>query len=140
MRLSWFFNQRGLWVSLLAILFIMMLTPAFAADAGDDTAGLAGVANKVTQGVGTIVSAISAAAYLAGIGFGLGSILKFKQHKDNPTQIPVGTPIAMLFIAVALVFLPSIIKMTGQTLFGEEGHAGGAKGSGINIIDETSGT
>ena len=34
------------------------------------------------------------------------AIFKFKQHKDNPTQVPVGTPVAMLAISAALVFLP----------------------------------
>lgn len=28
---------------------------------------------------------------------------------DNPTQIPIGTPIALAFIAAALEFLPSIL-------------------------------
>jgi intracellular multiplication protein IcmD len=38
--------------------------------------------------------------------------MKFKQHKDNPTQTPIGTPIALVFIAAALLFLPSILGVT----------------------------
>lgn len=38
--------------------------------------------------------------------------------KDKPTQIPVGTPIALLFIAAALLFLPSILGVAGETMFG----------------------
>jgi intracellular multiplication protein IcmD len=36
------------------------------------------------------------------------AILHFKQHKDGPTQIPIGTPISLEFIAAALLFLPTI--------------------------------
>ncbi len=28
---------------------------------------------------------------------------------DNPTQIPIGTPIALVFIAAALLFIPSVL-------------------------------
>jgi intracellular multiplication protein IcmD len=57
---------------------------------------------------------------IPGLGFSIGAILKFKQHKDNPTQTPIGTPIALVFIAAALLFLPSIIGITGETLFGDD--------------------
>ncbi len=68
--------------------------------------------------IGNIASLISAASYVGGFGFALGAILKFKAHKDNPTQVPVGTPIALVFIAAALIFLPTIFSVSGQTLFG----------------------
>jgi len=67
---------------------------------------------------GNIASLITAASYVAGFAFALGAILKFKQHKDNPTQIPVGTPIALVFIAAALLFIPTIFSVSGATLFG----------------------
>lgn len=45
--------------------------------------------------------------------------MKFKQHKDNPTQITIGTPIALTFVAASLLFLPSILSVTGGTMFGK---------------------
>jgi len=53
-----------------------------------------------------------------------GAIAKFKQHKDNPTQIPIGTPIALLFIGAALLFLPTILQIAGGTIFGDGGVPG----------------
>ncbi|HST19776.1 MAG TPA: hypothetical protein VLR90_01555 [Blastocatellia bacterium] len=38
--------------------------------------------------------------------------------RDSPTQIPIGTPIALLFISAALLFIPSVFSSTGATLFG----------------------
>ena len=58
-------------------------------------------------------------AYISGIGFFIAAIFKFKQHKDNPTQIPMGTPVALLMIAVCLVFLPYIITASGKTFTGD---------------------
>jgi len=107
----------GIFVSL----FYMM--PVLAAD---QTIG--DVADTVVDNFKALARLITAAAYIAGMGFAIGSILKFKAHKDNPTQIPVGTPIAMLFIAAAMIFLPSIFTIAGHTLFGSGAETGGIGG------------
>ena len=85
-----------------------------------DTAAqtLGGIAAWITGSSTDISKLVTAGAYVAGLAFTLGAIMKFKQHKDNPTQIPVGTPIALVFIAAALLFLPSILSVAGGTLFG----------------------
>jgi intracellular multiplication protein IcmD len=70
-----------------------------------------------TASFANITKLITAGSYVAGFGFAVGAILKFKQHKDNPTQIPIGTPIALIFIAAALLFLPSLVPSSGGTLF-----------------------
>lgn len=75
-----------------------------------------------------------AMAYLSGFGFTVSAVFKFKQHKDNPTQIPVSTPLALLFVGIVLIFLPGIIKPTGFTIFGTDAKlddmAGGFTGDG----------
>ena len=86
------------------------------------------VANKLTTGFGAIAKLITAGAYLAGLGFSVGAIMKFKNHKDNPSQVPIGTPIAMTFIAAALLFLPSILGVTGGSLF-DNAETGGPSGT-----------
>lgn len=103
----------------------MVTVGAFAADES-----LGQIATNLTgsfTGIGKLMIAIS---YIAGIGFAIAAIFKFKQHKDNPTQIPLGTPLAMLAIAIALVFLPSFFKPAGKTLGVTA--AGGFTGSGIS--------
>lgn len=79
------------------------------------------MASSITSSFTSLTKLITAGSYLAGLGFSIGAIMKFKQHKDNPTQIPIGTPIALVFIAAALLFLPSILKVTGSTMFGGSG-------------------
>ena len=79
------------------------------------------MASQIASSFASLAKLITAGSYVAGLGFSIGAILKFKQHKDNPTQIPVGTPIALVFIAASLLFLPSILGVTGATMFGSGG-------------------
>ncbi len=96
---------------------------ALAADTDDN---LGKVASTITGSFSQLAKLITAGAYMAGIGFCMASMLKFKAHKDNPTQIPIGTPIALLFIGAALIFLPNIFRIAGYTIFG--GTSGGTTG------------
>lgn len=109
-----------------ACIFFMTLISREAA-AGGLTLG--GMASSMIKTFTSVTRLITAGSYLAGLGFSIGAIMKFKQHKDNPTQIPIGTPIALVFIAAALLFLPTILGMTGQTMFGGSGSTAGPTGT-----------
>lgn len=87
------------------------------------------IATTITQSFAGVAKLITAGAYIAGVGFALTSILKFKAHKDNPTQIPIGTPIALLFVSAALMFLPTLFGIAGQTVFGTTAGMGGLTGT-----------
>jgi hypothetical protein len=67
------------------------------------------------DGVG---EAITGGSYVAGLAFAVGAVMKFKQHKDNPTQVPIGTPVTLVAIAAALLFLPSVLSVEGYTVVG----------------------
>ena len=102
--------------------------------AGSQTIG--GMASSITGSFKSLAKLITAGSYLAGLGFSIGAIMKFKQHKDNPTQIPIGTPIALVFIAAALLFMPSILGVAGATMFGS---GGGSTAGPTGTIFTTSG-
>ena len=87
------------------------------------------MASSMTATCSNIGLMITGGSYIGGLAFSIGAIMKFKQHKDNPTQVPIGTPIALVFIAAALLFLPSILSVTGQTMFGAKGSTAGPKGT-----------
>jgi len=90
---------------------------------------LGDMALTITKSFEGLAKLITAGAYMAGIGFVMASMLKFKAHKDNPTQIPIGTPIALLFVGSALIFLPHIFVIAGYTIFGGTGGAAGINGT-----------
>lgn len=92
------------------------------------TQDIGSVAQSISKTFGSLAQLITAVAYVSGMGFGMAAILKFKAHKDNPTQIPIGTPIALLFVAAALLFLPTLFGVAGVTVFGSSGKQGGITG------------
>jgi len=105
------------------------VTSAFAEDLTLTT-----IVNNVGGTFKSIGQLMSAAAYLAGFGLTVAAIFKFKQHKDNPQQTPMGTPIAMLLVGVALIFLPNIIAPAGSSIFGSSASVGGFTGEGVKAI------
>ena len=87
------------------------------AEAAFAVSGIGTVAGNVTSNLRNIAYLITAGSYVAGFGFAVAAIVKFKAHKDNPTQIPISMPIVLLFVGAALIFIPSVFKSTGITLF-----------------------
>jgi len=55
-----------------------------------DTASTGEIASKVTTQTGGLTEVITAGSEAAGAAEEVASIEKFKHHKDNPTQIPLG--------------------------------------------------
>jgi intracellular multiplication protein IcmD len=117
--------KKGI-LGLLALSCFAVGTAAFAADAA--VSGIGAVAGNVTKNLDAVAKLITAASYVAGMAFAVGAVVKFKAHKDNPTQIPIGTPIALLFVGAALIFIPSVFKVSGSTLFGGSGTVAGVSG------------
>lgn len=112
---------------LFAVVCFGIGTAALAAS-GVAVSGVGGVAAQATSNLSNIAKLITAASYVAGMAFAVGAIVKFKAHKDNPTQVTIGAPIALLFVGAALIFIPSVFKVTGSTLFGQSGVVAGASG------------
>ena len=110
------------------ILGVLALTCLTVGTAALAISGIGSVAAQVTSNVGNIAKLVTAASYVAGMAFAVGAIVKFKAHKDNPTQIPIGTPIALLFVGAALIFVPTVFKVSGSTLFGTSGTVAGVSG------------
>lgn len=94
----------------------------------DSTATLGTMASNISATLASVGRLITGASYIAGLAFAIGAIMKFKQHKDNPTQTPIGAPIGLLVVAAALLFMPSVMHMAGATLFGTGASTAGSSG------------
>lgn len=123
-------NLMKFLLSTAALAGLFFVDSALAQSSGSAPSGSIGeVAENVVQSFSSVAKLITAGAYVAGMGFVLGAIFKFKAHKDNPTQIPIGTPIALLFIGAAMLFLPQIMSVAGTTVFGDSGEVGTVTGT-----------
>ena len=118
---SKFKGFSGFIVTLLGVALLFVAGEALAT-----VSTLGDMATQITGSFAQVTKLITAMSYLAGLGFAVGSIIKFKAHKDNAQQTPIGQPIGLLMVAAALLFLPSILNVAGSTMFG----AGGAKTAG----------
>ena len=114
--------------SLLALFLISNIVMA----GGGEGQSLGTVAGTITTSMTNVAKLITAASYVAGVGFALMGMLKFKAHKDNPQQVPLSQPIVLLAIAAGLVFLPSLIKSAGQTVWGGSAEGATAQGGGLS--------
>jgi len=90
---------------------------------------LGSMASTITQSFTGLTKLITGGSYVAGLGFAVGAIIKFKAHKDNPTQITIGVPVSLTAIAAALLFLPTVLNMAGDTMFGSGAQTSGPTGS-----------
>lgn len=117
----------------IGLTMLMMFSRAFALA---DDATIGGVADQVTTSFKQIGALMIAASYIAGFGLVCASMFKFKAHKDNPTQVPLSTAVALFTIGAVLAFLPAILKPAGTTVFGDKAQTGGFQGEGVDVIDE----
>ncbi len=96
-----------------------------------DSKTFGSVAANITKTFSDMGKMLTGLSYVAGLGFAIAAILKFKQHKDNPQQVPVGMPLGLLAVAAAFLFLPTLMGVTGQTLFGGGQRTAGPSGTTI---------
>lgn len=59
------------------------------------------MAGSITGSLTSVTKLITAAAYVAGLGFSISAIAKFKQYKDDPTQVGLG-PVSQIIMIEAL--------------------------------------
>ena len=96
------------------------------------------MATSINDTFTAISSLVGGAAYLFGLIFTVAGLFKFKQHRDNPQQVQIGTPFTLLGIGVLLIFLPNLITQSGSTVFSSGTTTGGASGSGFDDIGSSS--
>lgn len=97
------------------------------------------MAESITGSFTNVSKLITAGSYVAGLGFSIGAIMKFKQHKDNPTQIPIGTPAALTAVAASLLFLPTVLSAKGTDITGSAISSGDVSAASVKAAAEKAG-
>ena len=86
---------------------------------GDDaiSGGIKSLFQNVYSNFDQVATLMGGSAYLAGLVFTVAAMMKIKQHRDNPTQVPVATGLVYLVAGVGLIFLPSTLREGATTIF-----------------------
>ena len=112
-------------LSLQTLLLSTITTQVFAQSSGQsflkDNDGSEGGIKSLFQNVYSnfdqIATLLGGSAYLAGLVFVVAAMMKIKQHRDNPTQVPVATGLIYLLAGVGLIFLPTTLQEGADTIF-----------------------
>lgn len=100
-----------------------------------DSPTVGSIAESINSSFTNVTKLVTASSYLAGLGFSVAAIAKFKTHKDNPTQIPIGTPIALVSVAAALLYLPDIESAAGKAGVTEAAVKAAASAAGVTTSE-----
>lgn len=98
------------------------------ADTPPPAGGIGTVADTLLSNFSSVAKFMTASFYILGLGFMGSALFKFRAQKENPTQIPITTPIALLFVGAAFLFTPSLFNTAGYTLFSDGGTTAGVSG------------
>ena len=100
-------------------------------------ANIGGMAESINSTFTAIASLIGGASYLFGLCFTTAGLFKFKQHRDNPQQVQLGSCFTLLGIGILLIFMPSLVTQAGQTVFTSGLSSGGASGSSFTDLSSS---
>lgn len=101
-------------------------------------ANIGDMAANINSTFAQIAALVGGASYLFGLVFVLVGLFKFKQHRDNPQQVQIGTAFTLIGIGVCMIFLQTLITQSGSTVFSSDMTSGGASGSGFDDIGGSS--
>ncbi len=95
--------QRVCYFYVIAIGLLVMPSVCLAASLGE-------VAGSLLEPTRIITQLMYGVSYVAGAGMLVMAFLQYKVHRNNPSQVRLGTPIAYLMFAIALLLLPLIAQ------------------------------
>ncbi len=75
--------------------------------------------------LGAVADLISSGSYIIGAATGVMSLLKFKEHNENPQQNKISKPITLLAVSGGLLALPSFLTVGQDSLGLEQTDEGG---------------
>ena len=110
-------------------LLLLATQEVFASSGGQS---LSDIVNNVQTNIKTLAPLLAIISYIAGIAFAIAGIVKFKAHKDNPSQVALSQAIVYLGVGAALIFLPMILQSAGSTVFGGQATSAGGATTGVS--------
>ena len=116
-------RKKRLTITMLYLFIILFSSNIFSQNsgAGETSARTIGdIFTNITYSYKGIVTFFFSISVVAGLSFSVASLLKFKQHKDNPAQVTIGQPIGLFFLGAIMLWLPFIIQSIGNTLTGAQ--------------------
>lgn len=99
----------------LLIKLIGLLALSFTATRAFATASLGEVAENILGPTAYLTQFIVFGCYILGVGLILGSVVQYRNHRQNPKLVPLTTPVLLLLLGIVLLVLPYISTHSGES-------------------------
>lgn len=74
--------------------------------------GFGAVSDNLLGPISGFSQLLNGVSYTIGVGFLLGGLVQYRQHRENPQQIKISTPIVLALIGLIFVALPFITRLS----------------------------
>ncbi|MCD6055635.1 MAG: icmD [Gammaproteobacteria bacterium] len=100
------------WVLNIFLTLILMLLSqtCFAVSLGD-------IANNLLEPTRGITQLMYGVSYVAGAGMIIMALTQYKAHRDNPSQVRLGTPIAFFIFGVVFLMIPALSQHSASSVY-----------------------
>jgi len=88
-------------------LWVFLPSVAFA-----DDVSLGQLSTNLMGPVSVLAELLYKICYVLGAMFILGSVLQYKNHRDNPSQIPISRPILLLVFGLIFIGFPFFAQLS----------------------------
>lgn len=75
---------------------------------------LGSVSNNVLGLVDFMGEYLMHISYVIGFICGVGALIQYKNHRDNPIQVPLGKPILLLIMGLIFVLMPLLYAVASK--------------------------
>jgi intracellular multiplication protein IcmD len=98
-------------VTVFLSLTLMLLSQAcFAVSLGD-------IANNLLTPTSGITQLMYGVSYVAGAGMIIMALTQYKAHRDNPSQVRLGTPVAFFIFGVVFLMIPIVSQHSVSSIY-----------------------
>ena len=109
---------RGIVKCLPIIVGVGLVSGVCFADDSASAVTIQSIASNMQTTVSSVANIISNVALVVGLSLVCASFFKLKQHKDQPTQVPISNGVTLLVIGAALTVFPLLLPTANQAAFG----------------------
>ncbi len=99
-----------------------------------DDLTIASISTNMQSTISYVANIITNVALIVGISLICASFFKMKQHKDQPTQVPISNGVTLLVIGAALTVFPLLLPTANQAAFGSSVTTGTVTGQDMNTL------
>lgn len=99
------------------LLLINVISLVYTDTASGSSHSVAQVSTDLLQPIGLFTKTLYNICYIIGAMMLVGSIVQYRDHRNNPSQVPFSRPIILLLLGLLLILLPIIGQLSASSSY-----------------------